>query len=188
MTKLPRPFVAHPDVVASMMTTLLRRGIPANELQDAVAEVQLRALEARTLATATVDVRGWRRVCAKIAAEYAIDESRKRASRATYHAGLSGEADGTAADQESPHEVAERQPLLGALQELVLTGELPDHALAILHAEAADAPPRVVARELGLTGRAVARKLQTIRRVLREHVEQRGLVETRPAPPLDPGP
>jgi DNA-directed RNA polymerase specialized sigma24 family protein len=172
-----RPLLNHPKVVRSIRSTLLKRGTPRHELRDAVAEVQRRALEAALRGKAPTELPRMRALCNRIARDYAIDETRKQQVREKYDVGLCEDPDAHVNDQDGMdrRDPVDRRRLLGILHEQVLGGEMPEHAMAILEAEAEGVPHRVSARDLGLTERAVEGRLGVMRRRFRERLAELGI-------------
>jgi DNA-directed RNA polymerase specialized sigma24 family protein len=177
MSILIRPLLVDSAIVESIEGTLLRRGIPGQDLEDAVAEVQRRAVHAAVRGRAPTTIPTLRALCLRIARDYAIDETRKQQVRAKYDVGLCEDPDAYANDQDDGRDPVDRRRLLGILREQIANGEMPEHAEAILVAAAEGVPRRVLADELGLTERAVEGRLLAMRRRFRVKLGELGLGE-----------
>jgi DNA-directed RNA polymerase specialized sigma24 family protein len=171
------PLLNHPKVVRSIRSTLLKRGTSRHELRDAVAEVQRRALEATLRGKAPTELPRMRALCNRIARDYAIDETRKLQVREKYDVGLCEDPDAYVDDQDGMdrRDPVDRKRLVGILREQVRNGEMPEHAMAILEAEAEGVTHKVSGQELGLTARAVEGRLAVMRRRFRERLAELGI-------------
>ena len=179
MTSPTRPLLAHPDLVESIEGTLLNRGIPPQDVPDAVADVQLRALEASLRGKAPSELGPLRAFCNRIARDYAIDQTRRLKVQSRHHLGLCEDPDAHADEERGVQEIVERERLVRILQDQIVGGEMPEHAMHILHAEAAGVPHKTTGSELGLTHRAVECRLAEIRRRFRERLSTLGLTRSR---------
>jgi len=135
-----RPLLAHPDLVTSIEGTLLNRGVSPQDLPDAEAEVQLRALEAALRGKAPSELEPLRAFCHRIARDYAIDQTRRLKVQAKHHAGLCEDPDSHSDDGSTAAELLERELLVRILEDQIVGGEMPEHAMAILQADAAGVP------------------------------------------------
>jgi DNA-directed RNA polymerase specialized sigma24 family protein len=170
-----RPLLVDPAIVEPIEGTLLRRGIRAQELPDAVAEVQRRVLEAARRGQAPTTIPALRALCTRIARDYAVDETRKQQVRGKYDVGLCEDADAYVDERGDGHDPTDQRRLLGILYEQIANGEMPEHAMAILMGEADGVARRVVGEELGLSERAVEGRLGVMRRRFRERLAERGI-------------
>jgi DNA-directed RNA polymerase specialized sigma24 family protein len=171
-----RPLLVDPVIVESIEGTLIRRGIPGEELEDAVAEVQRRAIEAAARGQAPTEIPTLRALCNRIARDYAIDETRRQQVRAKYDVGLCEDPDAYMDERDDGRDPVDQRRLLGILREQIANGEMPEHAEAILMAEAEGVARRVVAEELGLSERTVEGRLLMMRGRFRARVEALGLM------------
>ena len=80
--------LTHPDVLASLTGLLVKRGIRRDELEDAVAEVQLRALETVKDSDPPAEIPAWKALCNRIALRYLVDRHRRAKVRDQYEGDL----------------------------------------------------------------------------------------------------
>jgi DNA-directed RNA polymerase specialized sigma24 family protein len=157
---------AHPDVVRAIEGTLCNYGVCRQDLEDAVAEVQTRALEYVQGRQPPCDVAGWTALCVTIAQHWRTDENEKQEYRAQYDEGPTDEA-----DQRTPleHGAPARDPidtqrLLEVLAGLFRAGEMPEHGLDILDCKQAGMTYREIGEELGLSRSVVRWRMHVMRK------------------------
>ncbi len=165
-------FLVDQDLLKAVRRVLRRRGIRLQDVDDAVAVVQVKVLEAATRGPIPTELGPLLAFCKRIARDYAIDLHRKNKARAKRNVGLCEDPDDCVDETDGPatRETLDRRRLVGVLYDQVVLGELPGHAMAILHAEAAGIPHKTTASELGLTDRAVEHRLAVIRQRYRARV------------------
>jgi DNA-directed RNA polymerase specialized sigma24 family protein len=177
MSTLIRPLLAQSAIVESIEGTLIRRGIPGEALEDAVAEVQRRAIEAARRGHAPTEIPELRALCNRIARDYAIDETRRQQVRDKYDVGLCEDPDAYMDERGDGRDLVDQRRLLGILRAQIANGEMPEHAEGILVGEAEGVARRVVAAELGITERAVEGRLLAMRRRFRARLVQLAMLE-----------
>jgi DNA-directed RNA polymerase specialized sigma24 family protein len=171
-----------PRVVRSITATLARRGIAGQDLEDGVADVQVKALEFLRTHRAPETIDEWKMLCNKIAADYATDALRKKRKRARYDVDLCEDPDAYLADphMERERDAIDRGRLLQIVEEQLRAAKIPGHAFGILDAEATGTRHAEVAEELGLTATVVRNRLFAMRQDFRERVAARGMSDLLP--------
>ncbi len=173
---------ARPEIRASVEGTLLKRGRPRAELQDDVAEVLTRALDAARSGRMPQGVDDWRLLATTIAERYAIDEGRRASVRLKYDEGLCQNPDERGPRQGgTPRDPVDTKRYLEVLGSLFQSGRMPEKGAEILWGVAEGVPQREIGEETGLSGRQVDYRLARMRRVFAEELEnlRRGVVANR---------
>jgi DNA-directed RNA polymerase specialized sigma24 family protein len=152
------------------------------ELDDGVADVQVKALELLVTHDAPRDLEEWKKLCNKIAVDCAIDALRKKARRARYEDDLCEDPDAHAADRhrEKERDTVDMERLLAIIEEQLRAARIPKISFTILDGEAVGVSHEEMARELGITRGNVRLILLRMRRELRERSRERGLEELLP--------
>jgi len=164
--------LAHPHLVRAVRNTLAAGGIPDQDLDDAVADVQLRALERMQLEPSPRELAGWNTLCETLAVVYAADARRERELRGRFEVPLVGDvddyADGEA--EEAEHRVDHRR-LAELLHTHLAEMSLPDVAFGILDGVANGMKRVDLSKEVGLSAVAVQGQLATLRRGFRARLK-----------------
>ena len=169
--------LVHAEVIKAIEGTLVRRGIDAQELPDAVAEVHRRALEAATRGHAPLEVAALRALCTRIARDYAIDTARCHKARSLYNLGPCEDPDEHADERTLSwgQDPVDEKRMVDILRGQITNGEMPEHAVPILEAEAEGVARGVVAEELGLTAWTVEGRLRAMRKRFRARLAELGV-------------
>jgi DNA-directed RNA polymerase specialized sigma24 family protein len=170
----------HPVVVACIVAIVRGYGIESKpDIEDAVGDVQLRALQSFRRRPPPGDEGAMRALCAKIAENYCVDRWRKETFRSQYDMGLCVEdLEGHAPLQptyEARDPVDERRQL-AALAELFREGKMPELGAEILHGVASGESLSEIAEDLGITMDAVKGRLARMRRTFKARLAGIGLV------------
>jgi DNA-directed RNA polymerase specialized sigma24 family protein len=176
----------HPVVRACIAAILRSFGIVnKHDLEDAVADVQLRALESFQRRPPPTELGAMRALCAKIAQNYGIDRGRKLKFREQYDTGLCAEPDehGPLCNGEPRDPVDERRQL-EALGALFQEGAMPEHGAEILHGVASGESLAEIGQDLGITADTVRSRLRKMRSLFSARLAGIGLVARgRPSSP-----
>jgi len=169
-------FLTDHKLVRALRCTLAARGIRSQDLDDAVADIQLRMLERLEHNPAPQDLVECTKLCNAIAVAYAADAHRRSRRRARFDIPIAGDADADDYSAEEAGETDLRDPvdlrrLADALQVHIAETNTPDLALAILDGVANGMNHAELSRELGLTEIAVRRRLAALRREFRARLE-----------------
>jgi len=172
------PLLAHPDVVRYLRATLRRYGVTAANMADAIADVQLRSLEAARARRMPADLGQWKALGATVAARWAVDRLREAEAHDKYDAGLCDDPD---AEERPPLRKDDRDPIdreryLAVLRELIDSGEMPDGAAEILSGEAERLSHAEIAAEVGLSRSAVRNRLRRMRAKFRARLAALGML------------
>jgi DNA-directed RNA polymerase specialized sigma24 family protein len=172
------PLLAHPDVVRYLRGTLRRYGVTAANMADAVADVQLRSLEAARARRMPADLGQWKALGATVAARWAVDRLREAEVHDKYDVGLCDDAD---AEEGLPQRRDDRDPIdteryLAVLRELIDSGEMPEDGAEILSGEAERIPHAHIGAEVGLSRSAVRNRLQRMRAKFRARLAALGMI------------
>jgi DNA-directed RNA polymerase specialized sigma24 family protein len=172
-----------PELVRGVQRTLRRYGTAEGNLEDGVAEVQTRALEYLRTRQPPADLAGWTALCVTIAKHWRLDQKAKKRARSKYDTGLCEEPDEHPLLEPScePPNRVDVVRALGALEEQVATGALPEHAIEILDATQAGETSAAIGAELGISAQVVRHRRVRMKRALGEQLEALGIV-ARAAP------
>ena len=200
--------LAHPEVVRALRGTLRRQGVASQDLNDAIAEAQLAALEATRAGRMPGGIAEWTALLAKIAGRRAIDRHRQMEVRDRSDAGLCDDADDHSALTlycEQTDQV-DLKRALAVLKDLLDSGEMPRDTGEILMAEMAGVPHAEIAAELGVNETVVNNRLARARATFRAKLAALGMLlltvallivfalpmgevtAPAPAPPPEPAP
>ena len=168
----------HDSVVRPVVGTLKRYGVEPQDMSDAIAEVQMLALEAARRGKMPADAGEWRALCTTIAARWAIEGLRDQEVRDRYEDGLCEEAD---AYMKPTLEWEGRDPVdtkryLAVLKGLFDSGQMPEGGAEILWGEAEDVPLQEIGDELGITERAVRGRLARMRAKFAARLAELGML------------
>jgi DNA-directed RNA polymerase specialized sigma24 family protein len=163
--------VAHRDVVRYVRGTLRRYGVEAQDMPDAIAEVQTDAIEVARKKRMPADLEQWKALCVTIASRWAIDQLREAEVRDRYDAGLSDEADRYMSpmlhwEQRDP---VDTKRYIALLKEMFDSGQMPENGEEILQDAADEVAQEVTAAELGISENTV--KLRLFRMRARFHAK-----------------
>ncbi|HEX8796200.1 MAG TPA: hypothetical protein VF765_34860 [Polyangiaceae bacterium] len=170
--------LTHPENVAYTRGTLLRSGIGKQDVDEALQDVYVKALTAFQRGVAPADLEEMKAFCAKVAREHAIEVLRK-VRRRTRDLVASCEVDeiaplGSASEQRDPVD-AGRQ--LEVLAQLFREGTMPKDGVDILEGIACGCTMKEVGEDLRVTQWAVRGRLDTMRKMFRERMEELGLLD-----------
>ncbi|MGH7297679.1 MAG: RNA polymerase sigma factor [Polyangiaceae bacterium] len=171
--------LADKHVVRGIEGTLIRFGVGRQNLPDAVAQVQLLALEATHGKRQPASVEEWRALCCTIAKRMVLKGRERDKRRRPYHAGLCEEPDEAPPIERSPGKVTDTVDLhrqLDALRGQFEAGEMPEHGETILVRTAGGCSAKEVGEELGLTESAVKNRLMRMRSLFRAKLAAGGLL------------
>ena len=176
----PQAMLTHKDVVRTIESALTRRGIPRQDREDGVANVQVRALERLRKRPAPADLPGWKKLCHVIAVAYAKDVRRKHERRAEYDQGPCEDPDAHVADlhHELRRHPVDSQRLLDILETHLRQAKVPDLAFTILEAKAAG--------DTSTSGRMPCSPRE--RRIRHGHASREPVERRSPPPPRPPLP
>ena len=171
-------FIVDPTVTDSLRGYLCKNGVRAQELDDTVAEVQVRAVEALQDRRPPKDVTGWQKFLITIARNMLIDGQRETKVTEKYDVGLSDKPDDHApfapsGEQRDPVD-ARRQ--LAVLLHLFEAGEMPELGREILEGVADGVKMPKLARELGLPVTEVRARLKRMRRIFFKRLAALGMM------------
>jgi DNA-directed RNA polymerase specialized sigma24 family protein len=174
--------LADPKVIHAIRATLHARGMARGELDDGVADVQVKALELLVTRDAPRDLEEWKKLCNKIAVDCAIDALRKKARRARYEDDLCEDPDAHAADlhREKERDPVDMERLLAIIEEQLRAARIPEISFTILDGEAVGASHAEIAAELRITRDNVRAILLRMRKEFRERNTSRGVGELLP--------
>ena len=158
-------FVARPDVVRGIHTTLRSFRVPSRDMEDAIAEVQTRAIAHARKRAMPATVAEWKALTTKIARRWALNRRRDVEVRKKYDAGLCEEPD----TYLSPtlhwehRDPVDTKRYLAILKELFDSGQMPEDGQAILQDAADEVPHAETAAELGISENTVKLRLFRMR-------------------------
>lgn len=171
-TRLRAQLVAHPAVRNTICGALLAHGIKKQELEDAVQDVYVKVLVALERPDPPDDVERMKALCSKIAEQHAIDEMRKAECR---RRDLASECE---PDELVPlgERVVRRDPVdterqLETAAGLFREGKMPPDGVHILEGVACGCSHEELGEELGVTAKAVERRVHKMRSVFRKRHE-----------------
>ncbi|HEY1692694.1 MAG TPA: hypothetical protein VGG39_11065 [Polyangiaceae bacterium] len=169
--------VASRDVVGSITGTLVRHG-RRRFLEDDVAEVQTRALEAARRGPMPRDLGEWKALAATIAERYALDEKDKARVRREKEQDVRDNpgAYGTVPREPSRWDPVDAKRYLAVLVELFEAGTVPEQAEEILIGVADGITFEEIAEETGLTHGQVKGRLEKMRALFRGRITDLGML------------
>jgi DNA-directed RNA polymerase specialized sigma24 family protein len=172
------PLVARADVVRYLRGALQRYGVAPQDMADAIAQVQVDAIEAARAGRMPASIEEWRALGVTIAVRWAIDRLREAEVRDKYDAGLCDDPD---VYLRPTLHWEERDPVdtkryLAILRELFDSGQMPEHGAEILWGEAEEVPHAETASELGISETAVRGRLFRMRVAFRAKLASLGLL------------
>ncbi len=177
--------VARPDVVRYVRAVLRRHGIPSQDMADAIAEVQVDAIEAARGRGMPATLAQWKALTATIAVRWAIDRLREAAVRDKYDAGLCDDADPYL--RPTLHwehaDPVDTKRYLAILKDLFDAGQMPQDGPEILWGEADEVAHEEIAVEIGVTQTIVDNRLFRMRARFRARLAALGMLAEHPAQP-----
>jgi DNA-directed RNA polymerase specialized sigma24 family protein len=170
--------VAHRDVVRYVRGTLKRYGVEPQDMDDAIAEVQTKAIEAARRKRMPAGLGEWKALCVTIASQWGIDRLREADVRDKYDAGLSEEADRAMSptlhwEQRDP---VDTKRYLLLLKEMFDSGQMPEYGEEILQDAADEVEQAETAAELGISTRVVSKRLCQMRARFRARLAALGML------------
>jgi len=166
--------IVDPKLVRTLRATLAARGIRNQDLDDAVADIQVRVLERLRVYPPPQDFAGWTKLCNAIAVAYAADAHRASRRHGRFHLPLVGDADDYAheeADETAHGDPVDRARLAELLQTHVAESHNPDLAFAILEGVANGATHAELSKELGVSEDAIGHRLAGLRKGFRARLK-----------------
>ena len=156
---------AHPEVVRSIRLTLQSHRVHPQDMADAIADVQLEAIEAARARPLPRKLARWKALAITTAVHWALDRHRRARQRGKYDTGLCEDPDAYLSptlywEHRDP---VDTKRYLAILEELFEAGEMPELGEEILQAEADEVPHEEIAAELGLTTSVVHGRLFRMR-------------------------
>jgi DNA-directed RNA polymerase specialized sigma24 family protein len=180
----PTTMLVHPEFVSAITATLRRRGVRHQDLEDGVADVQVKMLEYFRTHAAPEGIAEWVKLGNAIAVAQAVDAHRKRKRRSKYDVDLCEDPDAYAGDahDERLWDPVDQARLMDVLAATMKAAKVPEVAFMILDAEAAGTKLAEVAAELGLSESAVGKRLAVMQKGFRHRVLLAGLSSLTPRP------
>jgi len=167
----------HPTVIRAITGTLRKFGVPRQDLEDGVAEVQTRTLEYLEGKPQPAAVEEWAAVCVTIAKHWRMDENEKRKTDRKYCAGLCEDPDehvGLERVVELRDDVDARR-MLEVLRQQFEAGEMPEKGEEILDCVQAGLDYQETAAELGISAEAVRKRLKRMRELFKARLGTLGM-------------
>jgi DNA-directed RNA polymerase specialized sigma24 family protein len=179
-SRTPDPFAMLNDVgvVKPLRGKLLRLGVAFQDRGDAVAEVQARAIKSTHGKRLPATVEEWRNLCLTIAKRMIITDCRRQERRGRWHAGLCEKPDDTTPPEPEPwrRNPAEAAEYLRILKAQFEAGEMPEHGETILQRTADGETARRIGKDLGLSQRAVEKRLERMRKLFSAKLASLGML------------
>jgi DNA-directed RNA polymerase specialized sigma24 family protein len=170
------PLLAHRDLVRNVQAVLRRYGVAAQDMADAIAEVQADSIEAARARRVPADLAEWKALAVTIAVRRAIDGLRQAEVRSRYDAGLCDDADayGRPTLHWEHRDPVDTKRYLAILKELFDSGQMPEHGAEILQGEADEVPHKEIAAEIGVSRKVVDKRLFRMRATFRARLAALG--------------
>ncbi len=172
--------IHHADVIRPIKTTLRSFGVPRQDLEDGVAEVQTRTLEYLKGKVLPEGIEQWVALCTTIARNWRLDEKEKKETEQKYCTGLCEEPDeyvGIEPPVDRPDAVDARR-MVRVLQEMFDGGQMPEQGDEILDCVQAGMNDPETAAELGLSAETVRKRLTRMREIFGQRLATLGLTVT----------
>jgi DNA-directed RNA polymerase specialized sigma24 family protein len=159
------PLAAHRDFARYVRATLARHGVRQRDMDDAIADVQVDAIEAARRKRMPANLEEWKALGVTIAVRRATKRRRKMKVARKYDAGLCEEPDRylTPTLHWEHRDPVDTKRYLATLKELFDAGEMPERGEHILQGEADEVPHEELAQELGISRTAVDNRLSRMR-------------------------
>jgi len=165
---------AHTAFVRYARVVLRSHGIRARDMPDAIADLQLDAIEAARRNRMPGSLAQWKALARTIATRRAINRRIQAKARAKYDAGLCEDPDA----YHSPtlhwehRDPVDTKRYLTILADLFRSGQMPEHGVEILRDEADGVAHDECAAELGLTRSVVKNRLYRMRQRFRARLDE----------------
>jgi DNA-directed RNA polymerase specialized sigma24 family protein len=158
-------FVARPDIVRGIHTTLRNFRIPSRDMEDAIAEVQTPAIAHARKRAMPASAAEWKALTTKIARRWALNRRRAAEVRKKYDAGLCEEPEAYLSPtlHWEHRDPVDTKRYLAILKVLFDSGQMPEDGQAILQDAADEVPHADTAAEFGITETAVRGRLFRMR-------------------------
>jgi DNA-directed RNA polymerase specialized sigma24 family protein len=172
------PLAADPRLGRYLRATLRRYSVPWQEMDDAVADVQVAAIQVARTKRMPAHLGEWKALMVTIAVRWAIDRLRHREVVFLHDAGPCEDPD---AFLSPTLEWEERDPIdtkryLAALKDLFDSGKMPEHGAEILWGVADGVPHEEIAAELGISRSTVDNRLFRMRVKFRTRLAALGML------------
>jgi len=172
--------IHHADVIRPIKTTLRSFGVPRQDLEDGVAEVQTRTLEYLEGKPLPEGIEQWVALCTTIARHWRLDEKEKEETAQKYCTGLCEEPDeyvGIEPPVDRPDAVDARR-MVGVLQHMFDAGKMPEKGDEILDCVQAGMTSEETGVELDLSPQTVRTRLMKMRRLFARRLARLGMAVT----------
>jgi hypothetical protein len=165
----------HPEVVRVIRAIMMLFRIPEQDLEDAIGDVQQRALETTPPAERPTDIPGWKALVRKVAYNVGREKVKALCRRGKYNKGPTDGADDHAKSSLSILEPHERAKIREIVEEVVREEAGGKHTSAILGDLIAGAPPRETAKDAGIPSSQMRKKTSKLRELMRNRFVQAGI-------------
>jgi DNA-directed RNA polymerase specialized sigma24 family protein len=172
--------IHHADVIRPIRTTLRSFGVPKQDLEDGIAEVQTRTLEHLKGKPLPQGIEQWVALCTTIARNWRLKEKEKQQTEQKYCTGLCEDPDeyvGIERPVDRPDDVDARR-MVAVLQEMFDGDEMPQLGDEILDCVQAGMNHQKTAVELGLSPETVRKRLARMRDLFGRRLATLGLTVT----------
>jgi DNA-directed RNA polymerase specialized sigma24 family protein len=165
-----------PEVTRAIRSTLYKRGIAGQDLDDGVAEVQTRVLELLRVGSGPQGLAEWRALGNRVAAAYAVDEVRKRYGRAEHEDGLCEDPDACTDERYVPlWDPVDARRMLDVFADMLEAGELPPLTEKIMACRAHGMSDAEIAEDLDTTRDVVVKRRRIARGTFVWRLEKLGM-------------
>jgi DNA-directed RNA polymerase specialized sigma24 family protein len=170
--------VARPEVVQSIRATLRRYRVAQQDIDDAIAEVQVESIEAARARAMPCDLAQWKALATKVGAHWALDRLREAKVRSKYDAGLCDDPDAYLRPtlRWEHADPVDTKRYLAVLKGLFDAGQMPEHGEEILQGEADGVPHDEIAAEIGVSTTVVHNRLSRMRAKFRARLAALGML------------
>ena len=170
--------VARRDVVRYLAATLRRYGVSRADMDDAIADVQTRAIESARFGRMPATVAHWKALTAAIAARWAASRLREAEIAGKHDAGLCDDSDACArpALHREQRDPVDTKRYLAVLKGLFESGQMPPDGAEILWGVAEDVPRAQIAVEIGVAETTVRNRLLRMRATFRAKLAVLGML------------
>ena len=172
--------LVHRETDNAICGTLVVHGWEEQDLPDGRQEVRCRAIERFAAGVPIPEtLSAMKAFCATIARNYAVDALRKKKYRERYDVGLCETPEDysplePSGEQRDPVDTARQLEEAAAL---FREGKMPDDGVDILEGVASGCSYPEIAGDLGISARALRGRLNTMRKVFRQRMEERGMID-----------
>jgi DNA-directed RNA polymerase specialized sigma24 family protein len=170
--------VAHPEVVQCIRAELRRRRVARQDIDDAIADVQVECIEAARTREAVYSLAQCKALATTVAVHWAVDRVREAEVRSKYDTGFCEDAD---AHLRPTLRWEHRDPIdtkryLAVLKDLFESGQMPEHGEEILQGVADEVPHEVIAAAIGVSTTVVRNRLARMRSKFRARLAALGML------------